>query len=286
MVRKHFQTHAQKKINTGQLIKLGMHYYVRYMNDTDIPLSLALQKHVTDILKQDNKSHYIIPKDDQKLRHLLAQGNALIGTFVRDPDPAKPDRLGAHMIVIYPQNAAETGLADPSVLPDKDLGKISVVSNILVHQDFRGNRLMQQMLDEWLKLAAADGKSHAVAEICVDNEFSWGVFLDCGFVIYGHDHDYRDGSDIVYVHKPLDKEFVYSSDPKDVTLVKLFDDQGGLDVQAHNTFKTLLDQGYHALDFDRHTKFMLMAKCMGTVPLIQPGQAPPPAANNNQPPGP
>ncbi len=283
MVRKHFETHAKNEINRGKLIKSGAHYYVRYMNHSDLDLNLALQDNVLKTLRLLGKTHYIIAKDKAYLGKLLNRGNAIIGTFVPDDDPKKPDRLAAHMLVVYPQNQSETGLSDPSVLPDKDLGKISVVSNILVHQDFRGNRLMQQMLDEWLKLATDDGKSHAIAEICIDNPFSWGVFLDCGFVIYAEGHDARDGSDLVYVHKPLDCEFVYSSDPKDVTMIRLFDEHDAVDPKAHRQLKDLLAQGYHVIDFDRGSKLMLLAKCVGTMPLNELKQTPAKPINDNKP---
>lgn len=274
MVRKHFQTQAQGKINSGRLIKSGSKYYVRYMDHADIPDSLDLQTHVLSVLKLLGKDHYIIEKSQDKLRCLLNTGNAIIGTYVKSKNPFKGDRLAAHMLVVYPTNEQETGIADTSALPEKDVSKISVVSNILVHQDFRGNKLMQQMLAEWLNIAKADKKSHAIAESCADNEFSWSVFLDCGFVIYGAAHDPRDNSDVFFLHKPLDHEFLYSSAPSDTTMVKLFDKNGEMKPQAYQQINNLLKQGYHALDYDRHRRYVLLAKCVGTAPL---------AANNNGP---
>ncbi|MCB9990597.1 MAG: GNAT family N-acetyltransferase [Rhodospirillales bacterium] len=279
MVRKHFETSAKHKINDGQLIKTGHNFTVRYMDRTDLPQSIALQQNVMKTLKANGKTHYIIPKDEKKLRHLLDQGNAIIGTFIKD---GQAERLGAHMIILYPQTEEEAGLADPSHLPGKDIHAVSVVSNILVHQDFRGNRLMQQMLDAWLDIAQKDGKKDAVAEVCADNEFSWNVFLDCGFVLYAAAHDDRDGSDVVYLHKPLDREFIYSADPEDVTLIRLFDKKGDLDPAAHRQLKDLLKQGYHGLSFDRDRRLMLLAKCVGTVPLAKVDKTPSTPGNDNK----
>ena len=246
MVRKHFETSSRGKINDGRLIKQGLKYYVRYMNEHDLTQSLGLQDHVVDTLKNIGKSHYIIPKSRAKLQALLDDGHAVIGTFIKDGNPLKKDRLAAHMIVTYPATEEEVGLADPAAIPDKDVSKISVVSNILVHQDYRGNKLMQQMLAEWLKIAKEDGKSHAIAEASADNQFSWSVFLDCGFVIYGSAFDPRDGTENFFLHKPLDHEFVYSADPSDVTMVRLFDKNGEFDEAAYESMKDLLSQGYHA----------------------------------------
>ncbi len=283
MVRKHFETHSQGKINNGQLIKSGLHYVVRYMNATDLHHSMELQDHVMNALKKLGKSHYIIPKTKNYLRKLLANGHAVIGTFVKGNTPSEPDRLAAHMLIVYPQTMKEAGIGDSSVLPDKDLDKIAIAANVLVHQDFRGNKLMQQMMAEWLKIAKEDGKSHAIAEVCVDNEFSWSVFLDCGFAIYASGHDPRDGSDLVYVHKPLDYEFLYSARPEDTIKIRLFDDYGHMNKQAHRRLNNLLEKGFHVLDFDRTTKHILMTRCIGTKPLKTLEQSPPDPVNDNKP---
>lgn len=280
MIRKHFETSSKSHIREGSLIKFGLRYYVRYMDKNDLPQNLALQDHVIDALKAIGKTHYIIPKNEAYLRKLLDRGNAIVGTFVRGQLAGEADRLAAHMLIVYPQTQQETGLSDPGMLPEKNLAKVTIVSNILVHQDFRGNRLMQQMLDEWLKIAASDGKHHAVAEVCLDNDFSWSVFLDCGFVIYADGHDDRDGSELVYLHKPLDREFLYSADPREVTVLKLFDQNDQIDPQARSRLKDLLAQGYHALDYDRNTKGLLLAKCVGTAPLPSAGKTPPGPAND------
>ena len=284
-MRKHFETASRGKLNHGQLIKSGQRYYIRYMDHNDLQHNLRLQQHVLDVLKGLNKTHYIIEKSEAFLRKLLDNGHAIIGTFVNDHDPNTEDRLGAHMLVVYPHNEYETGLADPDVLPHKNLDKISVVSNVLVHQDFRGNHLMHTMLDEWVKIATADGKSDAIAEVCADNQFSWAVFLECGFVIYEHGHDDRDGSDLVYVHLPLDRDFVYSPDPKETVRIRLFDAQAQLDPAGHDKLRALLKQGYHGLDFNRRTGMLTLSKCVGSVPKSLPSASPalPRPSNDNGP---
>ncbi|PJB69776.1 MAG: hypothetical protein CO093_09700 [Alphaproteobacteria bacterium CG_4_9_14_3_um_filter_47_13] len=267
-LRHHFQKHAHQPFNIGQMIRLGLPYYIRYMNENDLSKNLALQAHVLDNLKKADKTHYIIKKDESYLRKFLMKGNAIIGTFLHKGTPGLQDRLAAHMLIVYPQTEKESGLADPTLLPDKDMETISVVSNILVHDDFRGNKLMQIMMDEWLKIAAADGKQHAIAEICVDNEFSWGVFVDCGFSIYAHGYDARDGSHNVYVHKPLDRKFLYSNDPGDTITLQLFDNEKGVLIEsAHERLKDLLNQGFHGVHFDRKTRGLLLKKCTGIAPI-------------------
>ncbi len=279
-MRKQFETHSRGRINDGRLIRSGQRYYVRYMDHGDLKHSLDLQDHVLEVLEELGKTHYIIEKSENYLKKLLDSGHAIIGTFVHDSDPNNEDRLATHMLVLYPQSEDDTGLADTSVLPCSDPGKLSVVSNILVHQDFRGNRLMQQMLAEWLKIAAADGKSDAVAEVCADNEFSWGVFVDCGFVIYAASHDERDGAELVYVHKPLDRKFVYGAAPGDTARITLFDEHSRMDETAYLQLQDFLKQGYHATGFDRRSKVLTLQKCIGSAPLHTP------ANDNPQPPAP
>lgn len=270
MLRKHFQKHAEKPFNNGELIRLKTPYCIRYMHEADLPKNLALQEHVLSKLRKMGKTHYIIEKNEAYLKKFLAKGNAIIGTFAKKGATDTQDRLASHMLIVYPHTEEETGLADPSVLPSKNMETISVVSNILVHDDFRGNKLMQTMMNEWLKIAAMDGKRHALAEICVDNEFSWGVFVDCGFAIYAHGYDARDGSHNVYVHKPLDQQFIYSSDPADTIVLRMFDDQNGVLIDsAHEQIKNLLAQGFHGIDFNRETRALMLKKCTGMAPLAK-----------------
>jgi len=283
MIRKVFKDHAGGKINDGCLAKTKQQYYVRFMKPGEAKLNLALQENVMQTLRAMKKIHYIIPKDEAYLHNLLAKGNAIIGTFIKSDTPGTPDRLAAHMLVVYPKTEKETGLADPNALPHKKLEDISVVSNVLVHQDFRGNKMMQHMLQHWLYIAAMDDKKDALAEVCTDNEFSWGVFLDCGFAIYAHGHDSRDGSDLVYVHKPLDREFVYSSAPGDTSTLRLFDSNGAVIASAHRQLNNMLDQGFHATGYDRKTQSLRMEKCIGTRPLNQLKNAPRGPINDNRP---
>ena len=127
MVRKHFETSAKGKINKGKLIKSGQRYNVRYMGHDDIKHSLALQQNVISTLKALGKTHYILPKDKLYLQQLLNKGNAIIGTFVNQPQPGQSARLAARMLILCPQKESDTGLDDAGVLPDKDLDTISVV---------------------------------------------------------------------------------------------------------------------------------------------------------------
>ncbi len=278
-----FEDYACGEISRGRLIKSGADYLVRHMDYSDLDLSIALQDHVLQTLKKLGASNYIIAKDKAYLSRLLDRGSAIIGTFVPDTNPQQPDRLAAHMLVVYPHKESDTGLSDPSVLGNIDLDKVAVVSNILVHEDFRGNRLMQQMLEEGLKLAAANNKSHAIAEICIDNPFSWGVFLDCGFAIYAEATDPEDGAELVYAHKPLESAFIYSRDPQEAKTIQIFDGQGILDPQAHQTLKDLLAQDYHVTGFDRRSNTMQLARCIGTAPLSQFRQVPRSPMNDNRP---
>lgn len=281
-LRRHFEKSSRAKVNGGKLIKPGLHYDVRYMDCSDIRQSLELQNHVVSALEKAGKNHYIIPKTELRFQRLIKEGHRLIGTFIKNSNPLKRNRLAAHMLILYPQNLKETGLADTSVLPDEKIKNISVISNVLVHDDFRGNKLMQQMLKEWLKIAESNGKKHAIAEVCVDNEFSWQVFIDCGFVIYADGHDDRDGSDLVYLHKPLKHKFIYSDDPKDTATIKLFNDQGHINNQAHKNLKHLLGKGFHVLEFNRDTKHITLVKSVGITPSKTLNKTPPLPINDNK----
>ena len=273
MIRSYFQR-VSDHIDNGKLIKSGQDFYVRYTSHTDIPQNLALQNNVLDALKKINKTYYLIFKDSEYLRKHMNAGHKIVGTFVKTPGILSQDKLVAHLLITNPCTEEEAGVADPSLLPSKDLESISVVSNILVHQDYRGNKLMQQMLDHWLQIAIDNGKEHAIAEASADNQFSWSVFLDSGFVIYGAAFDRRDGTNNFYLHKPLSEEFIYSQDPHETKALKLFDESGDIDEKIYETLESLFENGYHAVDFDKHTNTIIVAKCIGTRPIAEPNTSP------------
>jgi len=283
MLSKKFTAHARGKIRHGQLIKAGLRYDMRYLDHADVRDSLALQTHVVDVLKAMGKNHYVIPKSEEKLRRLIDDGHALIGIFVKENKLSFKSRLVAHMLVVYPCTADEAGLSNDNVLPDKNPRTVSVVANILVHQDYRGNRLMQHMLDEWLKLTQREGKKHAVAEASIDNEFSWGVFLESGFVIYDAGYDPRDGSNSFYLHKPLDRAFAYGSAPEETIMLRLFDSDGTVNSSVYEEIKRLLQQGFHALEFNRRTKDLVLRKCTGYAPEPFLQKSPGSPLNDNRP---
>jgi predicted GNAT family N-acyltransferase len=276
MIRFFFKK-ASRPIDTGKLIKSGQDFTVRYTTHADIKHNLALQDNVLEALKKNGKTHYLIYKDTAYLKRHLNAGHKIIGTFIGKPGLLSDEQLVAHLLITDPRTEEEAGVADSSLLPSEDLKSISVVSNILVHQDFRGNKLMQQMLDHWLQIASDSGKQHAIAEASTDNKFSWSVFLDSGFVIYGHAYDHRDGTNNFYLHKPLDKTFVYSQDPEHIETLILFDEHDEIKTQAYETLQKRLKDNYHVLGFDHHTNTILLAKCIGTKPL--PSHTPPPPSS-------
>lgn len=240
-------------------------------------MGVALQAHVMSLLIRQGKRHFILEKSREDMARFMNTGHSFIGIFMDGDRPGAPERLAAHMLAIYPRHAGETTLGDPALLPCPDPAQATIAGNVLVHEDFRGNGLMHVLLDQWLAFAAADGKTHAVSEVSADNEFSWSVFLEKGFVIYAHGRDPRDGAELVYLQKPLGTQgFAYGSAPGDRAVLRLFDAGGAPDPAAYGQMARLLAQGWHGVSYDRASKSLTLLRCTGPAlrPLQNPGRAP------------
>lgn len=84
---------------------------------------------------------------------------------------------------------------------------LSILQGVGVHPLFRGNGLMERMVDLWLDFAAAEGREHAVAEIDARNHYSWGNFVDRGLNIVGIGVDKSDGTRVYNAHETLENIF-------------------------------------------------------------------------------
>lgn len=239
-----------KTFKTSHLEKSNTPYTVVLLNEDDIPDILALQQKVFDALPEEQKS-FILPKSPEFFEQHFEKGdNAMLGIFVNGD-------LIAQSIILNPsQQYPSTGMVDMETVDSPET--LSIIEGVLVDADYRGNNLMQKMVDHWLDYVEGIGRTHVIAEIAVDNPYSWGVFLEKGMTLHSMGTDPDDGTVLYNAHETIDnireKElsgtFNYYAKKK----------QTLCDEHDLKTQKELMDKGYKGVAYNRKHQKITMAK--------------------------
>lgn len=176
---------------TGSLIKTGQSYQIVLQTAADIDAMLALQAVVMDTLSSEEKS-YLVPKDRAFFEKHFASDNLVLGIKV-------DGQLVAQSVIVNPtRKNPKTGMTDmPGRLAPE---RVTVIQGVIVHPDFRGNRLMTRMVDAWLNIARSEGRRHAIAEVTSDNHFSWSVFMKEGLHLHSIGYDPEDAVHLYNMH--------------------------------------------------------------------------------------
>lgn len=235
-------------IATGVLPKQSEAYTLVLQSKDNIDDILALQKTVYDDLTEEEKV-YIVPKDRAFFEKHFANGNHVFGVVHNG-------KLIAQSISLEPsQQNPKTGMVNMSLPVMSD--KVAIIQGILVHPDYRGNALMSRMLDAKLKIATNTGRTDLIAEVAVDNFYSWSVFLKEGLAIHSIETDPSDGTVIYNMHakvKPLIKKRLketFNAAAKKVTACPVHD----IEQQ-----KKLLSKGYVGIAFEKAGNTLLFKK--------------------------
>lgn len=181
---------------TDTLIKTGQQYQIVLQGPADIDAMLALQATVMDELSDEEKS-YLVPKDRAFFEKHFANENIVLGVKV-------DGKLVAQSVVVNPtKKNPKTGMTDmPGRIPPE---RVTVIQGVIVHPDFRGNRLMTEMVDAWLNIARYEGRRHAIAEVTSDNHFSWAVFMKEGLQLHSIGYDPDDAVYLYNMHANVKK---------------------------------------------------------------------------------
>lgn len=182
----------------GTLPKTGETYEVTRLSAGAIDDVLALQDLVIDALPEEHKP-FLLRKTRSFFEKHFKTGGVILGAWV-------DDTLIAQSIIVHPdKDRPNTGMVDmrPVGAPET----LSILQGVAVHPNFRGNGLMETMVDLWLDFAAAEGREHAVAEIDARNHYSWGNFVDRGLNIVGIGIDKTDGTRVYNAHERLENIF-------------------------------------------------------------------------------
>lgn len=242
----------------GFLPKSGELYVVRFLDEGFLDAICALQERVYDALPEAEKN-FLLPKTPDFFKQHLQDGHPIIGVICGD-------KVIAQSIIRVPtQHDQKTGMVDMPELDSMDIESITVLQGVLCDPEYRGNKLMQNMVHHWLSWAGQNNRNNAIAEIEVRNHYSWSVFLDHGLWLVSMGHDETDGANLYNVHQDIPP----SGKIKYKAIKKLGNEFQNV---AHNeTFmtcpagdlhqqKALMDFGYACRGWDKKSKQMAFTK--------------------------
>ncbi len=246
---KTYDTSKAKIITTGQLPKQMELYLLVLQSKDHIDDILALQKTVFDDLTDEEKT-FIVPKDKAFFEKHFDNGNHVIGVVHNG-------QLIAQSISLEPStDNPKTGMVNMQLPVTSD--KVAIMQGVLVHPDYRGNALMSRMLDARLQIAKKTGRTDLVAEVAVDNFYSWSVFLKEGMVIHSIETDPSDGTVVYNMHakiKPLIKQRL-----KGVFNAVAAKKNKACPVHDIEQQKKLLAKGYVGVAFEKNGQNLIFKK--------------------------
>ncbi|TAL39284.1 MAG: GNAT family N-acetyltransferase [Alphaproteobacteria bacterium] len=182
---------TNKILKTGPMKKSGGQYALVLLQPKDIPQMMGLQDVAFAALTPEQQT-YLHHKTPEFLNKHFAHGNIVLGVVA-------DGKLVAQSVVVNPTRLyPDTGMTDMKL--DVEPEKITTIQGVIVDPAARGNNLMTVMVDEWLAIAKKEGRTHAVAEVTVQNHHSWSVFMKEGLQIHSIGHDGTDNSDVYNMH--------------------------------------------------------------------------------------
>jgi predicted GNAT family N-acyltransferase len=172
-------------LKIGILPKTGETFSVILQSMDDIEHMINLQKTVHDSLSAEEKS-FLLPKSKDFFAEHFVQGNHVIGILCNNVLIAQSIIVnpteGHSVMAVVDIPVQEQKAEQISVQPKAE--QISILQGVVVHPDYRGNKLMNEMVGAWLTLAGQLGREHASARVHTDNQASLTVFLKEGFTVH------------------------------------------------------------------------------------------------------
>lgn len=229
-------------LKTGSLKKTGGEYALILLSEKNIDDILLLQEAALSALPEDQKS-FLLKKDREFFEKHFAGGNTVIGI-------EHEGALIAQSVIVNPTaDNPKTGMTDIRLKAKPE--KTTVLQGIVVHPDFRGNKLITEMIDAWIDLAKSQKRTDALAEVSLENFHSWAAFLKEGLQIHSIGTDPADGTELYNIHariKPLAKKRLKEEfNKKSRRTVDVPHD----DIEKQ---KELLSKGYKGVNADNDSK--------------------------------
>lgn len=230
----------------GYLKQSQKPYFCTTLTECDIPEMLKLQALVVQDLKPEEQV-FIVQKQADDLKKILKQsdmGILGIGIF-------SEGKLIAQSITLYPSDQhPDNSMVDMEETASPD--KTTVISNVLVDPAYRGNNLMEIMVTHWIDMSKMLNKTDLIAEVEVNNTYSWSVFLKSGLKLHSMGKDSSDGTIVYNTHSKINS----------LNLTPEFNKSAKKECVA-NDFKAqsqLFKEGYQATSWNKNTNKLTFLK--------------------------
>lgn len=220
-------------LKQGTLPKTGEDFALVALSAKNLRQILALQDLAFASLT-DEEQTFLLRKDEKFFEQHFSHGGAMLGVVHNG-------HLIAQSVVVNPSAThPKTGMVDMHLPAAPE--KISVMQGVIVHPDYRGNKLMDEMVDAWFDQSQKNGRTEVIAEAALGNSYSWFVFMKRGMHLESIGVDPSDGTEVYNIHgqlPQLSEVFNKASRRGEVTVPQA-------DAEAQ---KKLFAEGYKATGF-------------------------------------
>lgn len=147
----------------------------------------ALHDEVIDRLPEDQKS-FVLPRARAYFESQFRRGHgsAVLGVVCNG-------ELVAKCLIVHPEAGETTATLGGAILHAAPQ-HASIFQSSTVHPGFRGNGIMNMMIQHWMNHAKKHKRTHVQAEIETRNAQSWNQFLKAGLNIVGAHKSPVDGA--------------------------------------------------------------------------------------------
>jgi ribosomal protein S18 acetylase RimI-like enzyme len=219
---------------------------------TDYAQAISDMHNQTIATLADNEKTYMLDKSlDYFAKHLnRGEGNAILGIL-------DGDKVIAQSMILHPtSDNMNTNMTDMPNEPDPLMS--SVMQAVSVDSTYRGQKLMEIMIDHWVDHAQTHGRTHLLAEVQVENVASYANFLKRGMNIVSIGQDPDDGVNLYNAH-----ETVANMKTKRLTDVFNFHANKPMiktPIQDLETQKTMLNEGFIITARDKANNSLIILK--------------------------
>lgn len=164
---------------------------------------MQLQAVIYDALRPEEKN-FIVPKKPTQFEKMLTHTGRMLGIFSRG---SSQNWLVGYGGIAFPHQGWPT--ADMIVPPTEirtNPTQMAVLQNMVVHPNFRGQGIQQEMIRASLEICNDQGRNHVYAEIAVPNIASLKSFISTGFYVTLSDIDPVDACPLLYAYRDLRRE--------------------------------------------------------------------------------
>lgn len=172
---------------SGSLKTTNQPYDILQLDKSHLGQIINLHKTVLNALPDDEKP-FLLPKSPEYFAKLFnkVSPHKVIGIV-------QGGQLIAKSIAVYPtKTKPDSGM---TAMPDEPASTtVSVLQGVTVLPQYRGNRLMHEMVHAWINHSHMARRKNVLSEVEVRNIASWSVFLDEGMEITSIGQDPDDGA--------------------------------------------------------------------------------------------